>query len=134
MARGATITVENNFTRGLITEFTAMNFPENAVTEADNVVFSELGKVTRRLGLNAEVGFAQRGLQNLNNGFALGGDEAFTEFRWQSVDQEGSITFLVQQIGSILRFFSADQEGALSTSLAPFSVDLADFRIPPSNR
>lgn len=33
MPRSAAITVENNFTKGLITEFTAMNFPENAITE-----------------------------------------------------------------------------------------------------
>ena len=44
--------IENNFTAGLKTEFTGLNFPENAATDCDNVIFDMPGDVTRRLGIS----------------------------------------------------------------------------------
>ena len=49
--------LENNFTRGLITEATGLNFPENACTETYNCVFHENARVERRLGFDYEDGF-----------------------------------------------------------------------------
>src|SRR5690606_37532040 len=40
--------IENSFARGLITGATGLNFPENAVTEAENVLFDSKGNVSRR--------------------------------------------------------------------------------------
>lgn len=124
MPRGSAITVENNFTKGLITEFTAMNFPENAVTEGDNCVFSELGSVTRRLGADYEEGGGEILLSLLSTN-----PNCYTEFEWSSVGNDGTRTFVVQQIGNNLRFFEND-DLALSTGLKAFSVNLTTFQTP----
>jgi hypothetical protein len=51
-------TTENNFTKGLITEATGLNFPENAATSTDNCQYTLIGDVTRRLGIDREVNFS----------------------------------------------------------------------------
>ncbi len=122
MARGATIVVENNFTQGLVTEFSAMNFPENAVTDGDNVVFSELGKVSRRPGIDFEEGSTIHTLPSLTDHSGT-----FSEFKWDAVGGLGNTTFMVQQIGSQIRFFKV-AEAALSGSLKPFDIDLLDYK------
>lgn len=129
MARSGNITVENNFTRGLITEYTAMNFPENAVTEADNCVFSELGAVSRRPGIDYESSASVLSYQTLRNA----GDSSISylnttwvEFKWFSVNNDGAVTFVVQQINSTIRFF--ESSNTISTGLKPFSIDLYTYR------
>ena len=108
MARGASQTVDNNFTQGLITEFTAMNFPENAITEGDNCVYSERGSVTRRLGMDYENDYVIHGVA------AITADpNCYAEFKWHSVDSIGTTSFVVQQVGEILTFFAVDTDNAL---------------------
>lgn len=128
MARGATITVENQFTKGLITEYTAMNFPENAVTDADNCVFSELGKVTPRLGIEYEPDYATYPMSSISP-MPDTGREAYVEYEWFSVGNQGSTKFVVQQIGSRIRFFR-QSNGNLSGNLEPFFINLDTFRVP----
>lgn len=122
MARGASITVENAFTRGLITEFTAMNFPEQAVTETDNCVYTEFGEVTRRLGMDYEPEYA------LLEGIGANAQGAMTEYTWFSVGQNGNTKFVVQQTGFFVRFFFIDQSGSLSAGVKPFSIDMRAHR------
>lgn len=125
MARGASQTVDNNFTKGLITEFTAMNFPENAITEGDNCVYSERGSVTRRLGMEYENGKTIHTLSTLT---VL--PNCFTEFKWHSVDSVGTTSFVVQQMGNYLRFFTVATSSALSAGLKSFAVDLNSYKSP----
>ncbi|MGD9682608.1 MAG: hypothetical protein AB7W16_15580 [Candidatus Obscuribacterales bacterium] len=126
MARGANITVENNFTRGLITEFSAMNFPENAVTEGDNAIFGELGRVERRPGMNYEDQFVIENLTTSDN-------VTYTEYEWFFVSNSGTRTFVVQQVGSNIYFFGLDDTVAISANKKSFSVDLMTFATPGSN-
>lgn len=128
MARGASITVENSFTRGLITEFTAMNFPEQAVTEGDNCVFRETGQVERRLGLDFEDGYLVRDLAALKSS-PVTGEEALTEFRWFAVGEEGTESFLVQQIGNVLRIFYVGPNGSMAFKAGGF-FNLMDHATP----
>lgn len=124
MPRNGTITLENNFTRGLVTEYTAMNFPENAVTDADNCVFSELNSVTRRLGVDYEESAEVRPLQDVTDY-----PNTFVEFKWFSVGNNGTVTFVVQQIGDKIIFFSFESSLSISEGLKPFSVDLNNFAV-----
>lgn len=125
MTRGAAITVQNDFTKGLVTEFTAMNFPENAVTEGDNCVYSEFGSVTRRLGMDFENGY-QRNTISFDPQ-----NHAVVEFEWNSVGQSGNIQFQVQQLGAMIHFFVTGS-GALSANKKSFTVNLDTYKVPPS--
>lgn len=125
MARGASQTVEANFIQGLITEFTAMNFPENAITEGDNCVYSERGSVTRRLGVDFEDSYEIHETSTLTDS-----SNCYAEYKWHSVDTIGTISFVVQQIGEKLFFFTVDSSDALSAGLKPFSIDLMDYAAP----
>lgn len=124
MARGATITVENSFNKGLITEFPPMSFPENAVTDADNVVFSELGVVTRRLGIDYESDNTIHAMSSLTTN-----PGAFIEYHWVSANNNGLISFVVQQIGDKIFFFEIGSD-PLSGSKKSFSVNLLTYKTP----
>lgn len=119
MARGANITVENSFVKGLITEYSPMNFPENAVTEGENCVFHELGRVTRRLGLDYEDDYMIHSLTSTGTTYA--------EYEWFFVSNEGTRTFVTQQIGSKIYFFSVDSTISVSGNKKSFSIDLMTY-------
>src|ERR1700755_1805894 len=89
--------VENNFTKGLITEFTGMNFPEHAATDCDNCVFDITGEVSRRMGIDLEEGYGE----NLTP-TAL---SAINTYKWQNAGGDGSTQILVVQTGVTLSFY-----------------------------
>lgn len=124
MARSGNIVLENNFTRGLITEYTAMNFPENAVTDTDNTIYNELGEVRRRDGINYEPGYVVRSTTSLTPNTGV-----FVEFKWFSVGNSGTTNFLVQQIGSRIRFFAIGTNASVSGGMKSFFVDLTSFAV-----
>lgn len=123
MPRGATTSVENNFTKGLITELTAMNFPENAVTSADNVVFSELGAVTRRKGFDFESDYEIHATTSVP--FPEG---TFSEFKWATFQDDENVNFVVQQIGTVIWFFEGGS--SISGEKKSFTIDLTLFAVP----
>lgn len=118
MALSAGFSVENSFVNGLVTEATGLNFPENAVTETDNCVFDQDGTVRRRNGIDRENGFSTLSDSRINL--------AVSEYVWDSVAGNGNLTFLVQQTGSVLRFFSAGDTEALSAAYVSF-LNLSGF-------
>lgn len=120
MARNLGTVVENNFTRGLITEATGLNFPDNAVTEAQNVVFRPKGQVRRRLGIDIESG-AEALTELVDTGI-------WKEFVWQAVGKTGGFTFLVLQSGLGLYLFELSFDEALSQGIQPVGIDLNDYR------
>lgn len=120
MARQAGTVVTNNWIKGVITEATGLNFPEDAATDADNVRFDPKGSVSRRLGIDLE-GEAETITPATSDG-------VIKEFVWQAVAQSGSFTFLVLQKGSVVHLFELEDGDNLSGSLHPTSVDLDDFK------
>lgn len=118
MPRGASITVENAFSRGLITENTPMNFPEQAVTDTLNCVYSEFGEITRRPGMDYELGATGQG---------FGNEGACVEYEWFSVENSGSTKMVVQQMGNRLSFYRVTTSSSLSAGYQPFFVDLTNF-------
>lgn len=122
MARQYSVAVENNFTKGLITEATGLNFPENACTETFDCVFNRTGNVTRRLGIELEDQF-----ESFENDFT---GKAVTEYLWESIGQNGDVNLFVLQIGSTISFFGMNSDGSVSPTLKSFSVILNDTVIP----
>lgn len=56
MPRAKAEKVFSNFSKGLITEASALAFPENAFVSGDNVEIDIKGKISRRLGIDLEPG------------------------------------------------------------------------------
>lgn len=134
MPRSAGTSVENNFSRGLITEATAMNYPENSVVETDNSVFLKNGTVLRRNGIDFEsdakplfqtLGVLSSSVSPDYDNVAIG------EYEWVTLSDTGSKSFLVTQIGDVLRFFEIDNTNTSSDNLKSFSVSLSDYRTTP---
>lgn len=119
MARNAGVAVENSFVNGLVTEATGLNFPENAVTDTNNCVFDPVGKVTRRPGIDWEVGFEIF----KNTGTA---EVATVEYLWENVGGDGLYNALVQQIGNIIYVFQIIPGQPVSDNPV-YSLDLLNF-------
>ena len=91
--------VENSFIQGLKTEFTGLNFPENAAVDTDNCVYSLIGDVTRRLGFDFEDNFRFVGVQL--------GEKAISSYRWLNAGGDGLTQLLVLQVGNFLFFYES---------------------------
>lgn len=123
MARTFGVNVENNFSRGLVTEATGLNFPENAAIEASNVIFSEKAKVIRRLGIDYEDDYSQD-----STGEASLADDAIVEYTWRNASNQGTISFVVVQVGAKLHFYAAS-DGAISAGKHATTIDLSTYEI-----
>ncbi len=125
MPRSIGTVIHNNFTRGLITEATGLNFPENAATDTLNVLHEKVGSIRRRLGIDVEGGAEAKGFNKE--------DGVVREFIWQSVGGMGGFTFLVLQIGYQIYFFELTVNDALSGNAQPANLDLRETSIPGSS-
>lgn len=119
MARASAVAVENNFSRGLITEATGINFPENACKETYDCVFSIDGSVERRFGFDFEASNSTKTIDRTNS--------VVVSYLWRNVSGDGNVTLLVVQVGSVVYFYrvgsSSLSSGAVSTTvtLSPVS-------------
>jgi len=122
MPRAASVTVENNFSKGLITEVTGVNSPENSVTSSSNVVYDRRGKALSRKSFSYEVDAVPKSLPS---------DGVRNEFLWETVSENDSKDFVVVQFGNALSFFEANSGTSLSSALLVSSVDLLAYKITP---
>lgn len=114
MPRQIATSVEKNFVKGLITEASGLNFPENACTETYDCVFNLTGSVERRLGFDFEAGYAEKTINRT--------DLAISSYLWKNVAGDGNLSLFVMQVGPTIYFFdtsgTAVSAGALTTTLA----------------
>lgn len=120
MARSVGSTVENNFTRGLITESTGVNSPENSVSDSMNVFYDRKGRAGKRKGIELEPEF------QWNSTPVVG---AKSEYVWETVSDNTSLDFVVSQVGSILYFFESSGNIPLSQARKSFTVNLLTNKI-----
>lgn len=118
MTRQVTISVENNFSRGLITEFSAINFPESAATEMWDCEITTDRKVRRRPGFIYEVNAEDKTIDRTNS--------VVNAFVWDNVTGSGDLSIVVVQVGSTLYFY--ENEDTLSAGALVDTVDLTDFQ------
>lgn len=119
MPRNAGVQVVNDFTRGLVTEATGLNFPENACTETFDCIFTNFGKVYRRLGIDYEDS------ATLNSVTSSLTDKAISTFLWRTVSGNGNLSFEVIQLGGTLHFFEVSSTTALSANKKSFTYVLS---------
>lgn len=115
--------VENNFTKGLITSSTGLNFPENAATDADNSHFGLTGITNRRLGIDYETNFS---ISNANRSNA-----AVNTYRWNNAGGDGLTQILVTQVGNTLYFYlssASTDSNPLSTQKLVSTVNFLPFQ------
>lgn len=122
MARNAGTVIENNFLRGLITEATGLNFPENAATDSLNVIFDPIGRVTRRKGIDIEDSADVISYTNQ--------DGLIKEFIWRAVSGVGGVTFLVLQKGQEIYFYELTSDDTLSIGVSNITLDLRQYAAP----
>jgi hypothetical protein len=115
MARQKAVDTKIQVTRGFVTEFTPVGFPQEAAIDIDNCIIDTDGSVRRRPGIDIEHEFV---LNNINGG-QLGQAEleslSIGNFLWRGVANSGTLNIVVVQIGVILQFYA--QIGAVSANL-----------------
>ncbi len=122
MPQQALVSVENNFTKGLITEATALNFPENAATDVDNCAFTLVGDVARRKGIDFETNFILSGIDRTNT--------AINTYKWNNAGGDGNSQFVVAQVGAIVNFFgvsTSNINSPLSSQRLANPINLSSF-------
>lgn len=123
MTRQAAVTVENNFTKGLITEVTGVNSPENSVTETSNMIYDRRGRALRRPGIDYEPNHVA-----INLATSTTNDGVISEYLWETVSNVSSVAFVVVQVANKLLFFLSSG-GAVSAEKKSFEVDLLTFKV-----
>jgi len=116
--------VENSFINGLITEATALNFPEKAVVDTDNCIFEIDGSVQRRTGFNFEQNYSTKTINKDN--------KAIKEYLWQNVGGDGNVTVVVVQVGNTIYFYETTGTGVFSTGAQTTTVTLTPVSGAPA--
>ena len=94
MAQRSSYAVQNNFDQGLKTEFTGLNFPENACTYSDNCTFERIGNVHRRSGFDYELNYTTKSINRA--------EEAISTFVWTNVGGDGETKVYVLQVEDVI--------------------------------
>lgn len=119
MPRQLSVEIDNNFSQGLITQATGLTFPKNAVTDADNCIFHELGYVERRPGFDFENNYSTKTIDRTAS--------AVVNYYWRNVTGDGSVNLLVAQIGTKLYFWLPSNTLGFSSGALSTTVDLTTF-------
>jgi len=125
MPQQPSFSVENNFTKGLVTDSTGLNFPENAATDCDNCEFTLVGDVLRREGIDIEDNGTLNTLADRTG-------KAVSTYKWNNAGGDGLTQLVVTQIGSILYFWaatSATTASPLSAQKLSGTIDISSFTV-----
>lgn len=120
MSRKQGTSITSKFVRGLITEATALSFPEDACTEVSNVIFDPIGQVSRRKGFDTEP-------FDVPNDIVIGNGCAYGQFNWEAVSGNGNVSFLVVQTGASLYFYNTSTGSNYSEDIHATIINLNDF-------
>lgn len=126
MSRKIATTIDNKFINGLITDTTALNFPENACTDTYNCIFDYTGRITRRPGIN----FEESSPTGLRVDYALA-ENIFTEYVWETSEGTTKKSFVVVQHGDLIEFYDSTDTTVLGPEhKSSFSIRLSDHPLP----
>ncbi len=124
MARRRGVDPKIQVTKGFVTEFTPVAFPEEAAIDIDNCIIDTDGSIRRRPGIDLEQQFK---LNNISGG-VVSVDELETiglsTHVWEAVNNSGTLNIIVFQTGTSLNLFA--QVGAVSANFLN-SIDLSVF-------
>jgi len=121
--RGATKDY-NTFVKGLITENSALSFPENASLDEENFVLNSDGSRQRRRGINLE-SFGSGSGQTWPASTVH--DQALTINYWKNAGNIGTVSFYVVQIGNLINFIDATKT-PVSGGTTGITIDLSTYK------
>lgn len=119
MPRQLTQDVANNFSGGLITQATGLNFPPNACSDSLNCIHHELGFIQPRPGFDFEENYTTKTINRTSS--------AVTTYFWRNVTGDGTINLLVSQVGSALYFYLPSNITGFSAGALSTTVDLTTY-------
>lgn len=125
MARAEAVKLYRTFVKGLISEASPLTYPEDSSIAEDNCVIYRTGNRSRRLGIDLE---STTGGDTLVGSFSDIGTRAFQSYRWDSVANDATKTFICVQAGFQIRFFDGNATDLTGGEYA-FSVDLNAFKV-----
>jgi len=132
MARRRGVDQKIQVTKGFVTEFTPVAFPQEAAIDIENCVIDSDGSIRRRPGIDLEQQFK---LNSINGGVISVAEletVGLSNHLWEFVSNSGTLNIVVYQVGVTLQFFA--QIGAVSANLlgsvdlTPFAVDAAQLQ------
>jgi hypothetical protein len=96
-----------NFSQGLITEATPINFPPNAAQEIQNFILNRDGSLQRRPGINSEPGgvMMSTGLSAENMSYA-----PFHTYTWYNVNGESGRSFVCVTYADYVHFYDLSSD------------------------
>ena len=112
-----------NFSKGLNTEASLINFPDGFSSDEENYTLLINGSRRRRLGLGLETGGSN---YTLGYGYAAG--DAVRSFDWENVGGDPAINFVVVQVGYYLHIYR--DTNIPSANKSATSIDLRTYKIP----
>lgn len=123
MPRQTGLGVENSFLNGLVTEGSALNYPESACTSMDNCVVNSNGSLSRRKGIDYET---NNSTKNINREGVV-----VNSYVWRNVSGNGDLTLFVMQVGNTIYFYRTDS-GAVSSGAVSTTVTLTPVSGAPA--
>lgn len=124
MPRQRAIKPEINFSKGLLTEASPLNYPDNFFEDGDNVEVDPKGKISRRLALNAESAFSYSSLTPKSNFQTYN----ISEHIWKSPGGDASKEFYILKLGATLYFYDNTQSPR-SSFTKPYTINLDNYLI-----
>lgn len=113
-----------NFTAGLVTESSELNFPENASLDEENFELLRNGARRRRQGVDYEANYVKKDITDSDNIER----RHMNTYVWRSVAQDGDLEFLVVQEGDILHYHDLSAIGSNSSNKKSFTTNLATYK------
>ena len=129
MPQSPTQAIENNFTSGLKTEYTGLNFPPHAATDTDNCVYTLVGDVIRRFGFDYESNYTLNAIPSAS--------KAMSTYKWNNAGGDGTTQIVVSQVGNILYLYrssSATVASPLSAQKLVSTVDISTYLVAGSSK
>lgn len=123
MSRAKLNKIYRQFLKGLVTEASALTYPENATTSESNCTLERRGNRGRRLGIATE---SSGQVTPISLGSGAVGEDAITEYKWESVAGESGTDFLCVQLGVYVHFISMGGD-ALSDGVSSLNIDLTPY-------
>ena len=112
------------FLKGLVTEASALTYPEDTSFDEDNCLIFVAGNRTRRLGMDYEDEYQLSSYTSPQSNLT----PALVEYTWKNVANIEGLDFLCHQVNDTIHFYNCSGN-PVSPNIKSFSIDLSDYYV-----